>query len=230
MPLALLAWLSADPASHRWRRLVGLAAGFLVTTALAVGVFDLLTWGRPFGSLVEFARYTLVERQASAEVIAQKLRQTGLPIGTRSVERVIAEYGLQKNSISAALALNHPGTWRHVPAGSVRSPRLVILLASSAAYVSFWLTRSLATWLVSGFWSPNICDWERGTCYVAGRDSQPNESNRGWLCNWFTKQQSALPGFARTARYTSVEDLNSPTDCLSSPRTRLSITCSPSVL
>src|SRR5207253_7224771 len=33
---------------------------------------------------------------ASAEVIAQKLRQSGLLISTRSIARVIAEFGLQK--------------------------------------------------------------------------------------------------------------------------------------
>ena len=36
--------------------------------------------------------------------IAQKLRQTGFSISTRSVERVISNYGLQKNSIAVAWA------------------------------------------------------------------------------------------------------------------------------
>jgi hypothetical protein len=35
----------------------------------------------------------------SAEVIAQKLRQTGFVISTRSVERVIEDYGLQKKTL-----------------------------------------------------------------------------------------------------------------------------------
>ena len=48
VPLAFLAWLWDDRASGRWLRLAGLAAGFTV----------------------EFARYTLAERQASAEVVA----------------------------------------------------------------------------------------------------------------------------------------------------------------
>ena len=41
-------------------------------------------------------RHRFLDPDASAEVIAQKLRQTGFVISTRSVERVIAEYGLQK--------------------------------------------------------------------------------------------------------------------------------------
>ena len=44
-------------------------------------------------------RHRFLDPQASPEVIAQKLRQTGLPIHTRSVERVIADYGLQKKTL-----------------------------------------------------------------------------------------------------------------------------------
>ena len=45
-------------------------------------------------------RHRFRDPEASADVIAQKLRQTGFPISTRSVERVIAEYGLQKKTLS----------------------------------------------------------------------------------------------------------------------------------
>ena len=45
-------------------------------------------------------RHRFLDPDASAEVIAQKLRQTGFLISTRSVERVIAEYGLQKKTLS----------------------------------------------------------------------------------------------------------------------------------
>ena len=44
-------------------------------------------------------RYRFLDPEASAEVIAQKLRQTGYVISTRSVARVIAEYGLQKKTL-----------------------------------------------------------------------------------------------------------------------------------
>jgi hypothetical protein len=44
-------------------------------------------------------RYRFLDPEASAEVIAQKLRQTGFVISTRSVARVIAEYGLQKKTL-----------------------------------------------------------------------------------------------------------------------------------
>ena len=43
-------------------------------------------------------RHRFLDGDASAEVIAQKLRQTGCVIGNRTVERVIAEYGLQKKT------------------------------------------------------------------------------------------------------------------------------------
>lgn len=44
-------------------------------------------------------RHRFLDAEASAEVIAQKIRQTGLPISTRSVERIIADYGLQKKTL-----------------------------------------------------------------------------------------------------------------------------------
>ena len=44
-------------------------------------------------------RHRFLDPDASPEVIAQKLRQTGFVISTRSVERVISEYGLQKKTL-----------------------------------------------------------------------------------------------------------------------------------
>ena len=44
-------------------------------------------------------RYRFLDPEASADVIAQKLRQTGFVISTRSVERAIADYGLQKKTL-----------------------------------------------------------------------------------------------------------------------------------
>lgn len=43
-------------------------------------------------------RHRFLDPDASAEVIAQKLVQGGWPISVRSVERVIAEFGLQKKT------------------------------------------------------------------------------------------------------------------------------------
>jgi hypothetical protein len=47
----------------------------------------------------QILRYRFLDPQASPEVIAQKLRQTHFPISLRSVERVIADYGLQKKTL-----------------------------------------------------------------------------------------------------------------------------------
>ena len=64
---------------------------------------------RRTGELIrQVIRYRFLDPEASADVIAQKLRQTGFVISTRSVERVIADYGLQKkNSIDFVLIMNH---------------------------------------------------------------------------------------------------------------------------
>lgn len=45
-------------------------------------------------------RHRFLDPKASPEVIGQKLRQVGCLVSTRSVERVIADYGLQKKTLS----------------------------------------------------------------------------------------------------------------------------------
>lgn len=67
---------------------------------------------RPRGPKTNYRRTSEVERQvirhrfldpeASAEVVAQKILQSGFTISTRSVERIIADYGLQKKTLSTA--------------------------------------------------------------------------------------------------------------------------------
>jgi hypothetical protein len=55
---------------------------------------------RRTGELVrQVIRHRFLDPEASPDVIAQKLRQTGFVISTRSVERVIADYGLQKKTL-----------------------------------------------------------------------------------------------------------------------------------
>jgi transposase len=44
-------------------------------------------------------RHRFLDPDASAEVIAQKLRQAGFRVSTRSVERVIEDYGLPKKTL-----------------------------------------------------------------------------------------------------------------------------------
>jgi len=45
-------------------------------------------------------RQRFLDPEASADVIAQRLRQIGLQVSVRSVERTITEYGLQKKTPS----------------------------------------------------------------------------------------------------------------------------------
>ena len=45
-------------------------------------------------------RQRFLDPDASADIIAQKLRQAGFSVSTRSVERVIETYGLQKKTLS----------------------------------------------------------------------------------------------------------------------------------
>jgi len=47
----------------------------------------------------QIIRYKFLDPAISGRVILQKLTQRGIPIGLRSVERTIAEYGLQKKTL-----------------------------------------------------------------------------------------------------------------------------------
>ena len=49
-------------------------------------------------------RHRFLDPEASTEVIAQKLQQTGFEISIRSVERIIQDYALQKKVVSTSAA------------------------------------------------------------------------------------------------------------------------------
>jgi len=71
VPLVATAIIFSDAVHSRWVRAAALVGGFLATSLLSVGWMDLQSWGEPFASLREFARYTLVERRASTAVYEQ---------------------------------------------------------------------------------------------------------------------------------------------------------------
>ena len=50
----------------------------------------------------QVVRYRFLDVDISGEVIAQKLRQNGFEISARSVERILAEFGLQKKTLSVS--------------------------------------------------------------------------------------------------------------------------------
>ena len=56
------------------------------------------SYRRPDELVRQVIRHRFLDPDASAEVIAQKLQQTGFVISIRSVQRVIQEYGLQKKT------------------------------------------------------------------------------------------------------------------------------------
>jgi hypothetical protein len=49
--------------------------------------------------VTQIIRHRFLDPDAGAEVIAQKMRQTGVGVSRRSVERTITEYGLQKKTL-----------------------------------------------------------------------------------------------------------------------------------
>ena len=49
--------------------------------------------------VTQVIRHRFLDPDANAAVIAQKMRQTGVKVSQRSVERVIADHGLQKKTL-----------------------------------------------------------------------------------------------------------------------------------
>jgi hypothetical protein len=96
-------------------------------------------------------RARFLDPDTSPEVIASKLTQDGYTIATRSVERIIGDYGLQKkNSISPSRS--------HSPNGlrlnQLRKPVALnqrILAASKPTSDSCCVIKLWATWSASGF-------------------------------------------------------------------------------
>lgn len=50
---------------------IRVVAGFVTGVLVFIGLYDWLSWGRPFASLIEFARYTLIAGESSSLVKAQ---------------------------------------------------------------------------------------------------------------------------------------------------------------
>jgi transposase len=60
------------------------------------------TYRRTAEVVRQVIRYRFLDPEASSEVIAQKLCQSGWEISIRSVQRVIEEFGLQKKTLSVS--------------------------------------------------------------------------------------------------------------------------------
>jgi hypothetical protein len=52
--------------------------------------------------VAQIIRHRFLDPDAKAEVIAQKLKQTGVQVSQRTVERTITEYGLQKKTLQVS--------------------------------------------------------------------------------------------------------------------------------
>ncbi len=66
LPLLLVAVFAETDRRRSVRRALGVLGGFAVGAALTVGLYDLLTWGRPFSSLVSVFEFTVVEHASTS--------------------------------------------------------------------------------------------------------------------------------------------------------------------
>lgn len=69
--VAILAAIGSIGWRDRILTLLRVGTGFAVGLGLVAGVDETVTWGKPFAALIAFARFTLLEKQASALVAAQ---------------------------------------------------------------------------------------------------------------------------------------------------------------
>jgi hypothetical protein len=67
-------------------------------------------------------RHRFLDPEAGADVIAQKLQQAGFAVSARSVERVFAEFGLQKKTLSVSARPEAAGGTGHVPDPEQKPP------------------------------------------------------------------------------------------------------------
>lgn len=61
----------------------------------------------------QILRHRFLDPDASPDVIAQKLRQSGRPISTRSVAKTLSQWGLQKKTLRAPTAGRHDRNAAH---------------------------------------------------------------------------------------------------------------------
>ncbi len=71
LPLLLVAGFTGTDGRSSVRRALGVLGGFAIAAALTVGLYDLLTWGRPFSSLIAVFKFTVVEGASSSPVAIQ---------------------------------------------------------------------------------------------------------------------------------------------------------------
>lgn len=68
LPIFAILVLEKSELGEKVRRSLALGLGFGIAVLITVGLWDLVTWGRPFSSLIEFANYTLVDKESSSMV------------------------------------------------------------------------------------------------------------------------------------------------------------------
>ncbi len=169
-------------------------------------------------------RQRFLDPDASAAVISQKLTQAGWKISKRSVERVVAEFGLQKK-LHAFRPLAEPqqvGTQRTAlvrrsepadPLSVERGVRELLAQKVSGTMVGVWLL--LAEHLRLGTWDL-LCGFS-----AASRRA----SNLAWRCKWSTKPPSESAASGAAGRFPR-RVLSWPTDCLLWRAIRPSTSCS----
>jgi hypothetical protein len=135
----------------------------------------------------QIIRQRFRDPEASADVLAQKLRPGGLPRSTRSVARVGADFGLPKKTSLRAVPVPFPRstpTPRAAGTGAVPAPPR----HRKPVSVQRWPIGSRATGSVCGCSSRSTSAWEPGSGCAVGVGNRAGPSNRAGPCNGSTKR------------------------------------------
>jgi len=94
---------------------------------------------RTENTATQIFRHRFPDPEAKAEVIAQKMRQTGIKVSQRRVERTITEYGLQKNFTSFVPTTRSNSLRRIIPKNGKKSYQFIPTRLSAVAVKWYWL-------------------------------------------------------------------------------------------
>ena len=137
-------------------------------------------------------RHRFLDPDATIDVIAQKLRQAGFPVSTRSVVRIIEEYGLQKKKLDRYRPNPEP------PLETQTTKARIKPMQCDPRSIEYGVRQFLADKVMgnlAGVWllAPELLRLGAWDLVCGCTGNAPNVLGSGWLCSLSTRRHSASP-------------------------------------